>query len=103
VPAVVAAADGLRRDALTLLEDWRGLLGQHVATSRQLLRKLLGQGRFVFYPKGTAEKGWYDLGVTPTLDRFFHGLPLLKKADTSPRETGRLCGYGIHRLVSLAA
>jgi len=22
---------------------------------------------------------------------------------TSPRESGRLCGYGVHRLVSLAA
>lgn len=51
-PTVRAAAPEIRRAALRLLDDWRGLLGKHVATSRQLLRKLLDRERFVFYPKG---------------------------------------------------
>ena len=37
----------------------------------------------MFYPKGTADRGWYDLGVTPSLDKFFDGLPVLKKAVAS--------------------
>jgi hypothetical protein len=35
----------------------------------------------LFYPtKGKGGARWYDLGVTPTLDRFFGGLPRLEKA-----------------------
>jgi hypothetical protein len=57
-PAVVAAADSLRRDALTLLDDWKGLLGQQIGTSRQLLPKLLGPERFVFHPgRGVRRSG----------------------------------------------
>ena len=85
-PAVLAEAPEIRRKALQLLEDWRGLLGKHVATTRQLLRKVLDRERFVFYPKADGEERWYDLGVKPTLDRFFSALPmpLLKKAVASP-------------------
>ena len=49
-------------------KDWRGLLGKHVGTSRQLLRKLLDRERFVFYPMAEGQVRWYDIGVTPTLD-----------------------------------
>jgi hypothetical protein len=65
--------------ALNLLKDWKPLLGQHTATSRQLLRKLLGPERFVFYPKGKGDAGWYDLGVTPTPEKFLEALPVAKK------------------------
>jgi hypothetical protein len=61
--------------------DW---LGQQVGTSRQLLRKLLDRQRVVFYPKGNADRGWYEIGITPSLDRFFDNLPVLKKAVASP-------------------
>ena len=83
-PMVLAAAPKIRSEALRQLDDWRGLLGQHVATSRQLLRKLLDRERFVFYPKGRGNNRWYELGVTPTLERFFNAVPMLKKAGTSP-------------------
>jgi hypothetical protein len=84
-PRLRKAEGEIRCDALRLLEDWRGLLGKHVGTSRQLLRKVLdAKTRFVFYPmaKGTAR--WYDLGVRPTLDRFFGVLPMLKKSGGVP-------------------
>ena len=83
-PAVLAAAPYVRQEARRLLDDWRGLLGRHVATSRQLLRKLLDRERFVFYPQARGAERWYDVGVRPTLDRFFGAVPLLKKAGTSP-------------------
>jgi len=35
--------------------------------------------------KGRGAARWYDLGVTPTLDRFFGALPMLKKAVASLR------------------
>ncbi len=54
-------------------------------TSRQLLRKLLDRQRFVFYPMAKGKARWYDLGVTPTLDRFFGAVPQLEKAVASPR------------------
>ncbi|MCZ6918505.1 MAG: recombinase family protein, partial [Gemmatimonadetes bacterium] len=84
-PQLRKAEDEIRRDALRLLEDWRGLLGKHVGTSRQLLRKLLDRERFVFYPMARGTARWYDLGVTPTLERFFGAVPQLKKAVASPR------------------
>ena len=83
-PAVAAAAPEVRREALRLPADWRGLLGKHVTTTRQLLRKVLDRQRFVFYPKRKGAERWYDLGVTPTLDRFFADVPMLKKAVASP-------------------
>ena len=83
-PTVRAAAGQIRHEALQLLDDWRGLLGKHVATSRQLLRKVLDRERFVFYPQSMGAERWYDLGVMPTLDRFFAAVPLLKKAVASP-------------------
>ena len=55
-----------------------------MGTSRQLLRKLLDRERFVFYPMGRGKARWYDLGVTPALDRFFGAVPMLKKAMASP-------------------
>lgn len=47
-PAIRAAAPQIRQQAIQLLSEWRGLLGKHVTTSRQLLRKLLDRERFVF-------------------------------------------------------
>jgi hypothetical protein len=88
-PAVVAAADTLKRDALRMLDDWKGLMAQNVSISRQLLRKLLGPERFVFYPRAKGSAQWYEIGVRPTLDRFFERLPVLKKAGTSPTRTAR--------------
>jgi hypothetical protein len=49
-----------------------------------LLRKLLDRERFVFYPMAKGKARWYDLGVTPTLERFFGAVPMLKKAVASP-------------------
>lgn len=89
-PTLRAAGVEIRSEALRLLADWRGLLGKHVATSRQLLRKLLDRERFVFYPQGKGAARWYDLGVTPTLDRFFAAVPMLKKAGTSPTGFDRI-------------
>jgi site-specific DNA recombinase len=84
-PAVRAAAPEIRREALALLDDWRGLLGKHVTTTRQLLRKLLDRdSRFVFYPVTDLGERWYELGVTPSLDRFLGAVPSLKKAVASP-------------------
>lgn len=83
-PQLRKAEGDVRREAGRLLADWRGLLGKHVATSRQLLRKLLDRQRFVFYPMGRGKARWYDLAVTPTLERFFAAMPMLKKAVASP-------------------
>jgi hypothetical protein len=65
-----------------------GFLGKHVATSRQLLRKLLDRERSVFYPQRDGEDRWYEVAVKPTLDRFFAAVPLLKKAVASPTGFG---------------
>jgi hypothetical protein len=78
----------IRQQALRLLAEWRGLLGKHVATSRQQLRKLLDRERFVFYPMKKGATRWYEIGVTPSLEKFFAGLPGLRKAGTSPTGTG---------------
>ena len=84
-PSVRAASDEIRREALALLDDWRGLLGKHVGTTRQLLRKLLDRDtRFVFYPLADGNERWYELGVTPSLDKFLGAVPSLKKAVASP-------------------
>jgi hypothetical protein len=75
------------------MDDWRGLLGRNVATSRQLLRKLLDRDtRFVFYPMADAGERWYELGVTPSMDKFPGAGPTLKKVVTSP--TGHAVMYG---------
>jgi hypothetical protein len=88
---VRAAAPEIRAEALRLLDDWRGLLGKHVGTSRQLLRKLLDRDtRFVFYPMAEGDERWYELGVVPTLDRFLGAVPSLKKAVASPTGTALL-------------
>jgi hypothetical protein len=51
-PAVRSSRPEIRAAALRLLDEWRGLLGRHVGTSRQMLRKLLNaDARFVFYPR----------------------------------------------------
>jgi hypothetical protein len=83
-PALLKEAAQLRRDALKALDDWKALLGSNVPVSRQLLRKLIDRERFTFYPKQGKAAAWYEMGVTPTLDRFFDGLPLIRKAGTSP-------------------
>jgi len=76
-PALRAAAPQLRREAKALLNDWRGLLGRQVSTTRQLLRKLLDGERFVFHPQRQAEERWYELAVRPTLEKFFSAVPAL--------------------------
>ena len=48
------------------------------------LWKLLDCQRFVFYPRAEGAERWYELGVRPTLERFFAAVPALKKAGTSP-------------------
>ena len=68
--------------------DCRPLVG---AGHRWLLRKVLDRERFVFYPKAEGEERWYEVGVTPTLDRFFGALPMLKEAVASL--TGGLATY----------
>ena len=79
VPAALAAAPEIRREALALLADWRALLTKHVGVSRQGVRKLLDRERFVFSPKGRGSDRWYELSVKPTLERFFEAVPNLKK------------------------
>jgi hypothetical protein len=54
-----------------LLEDWRGLLAKHVGVARQGLRKLLDRERFVFDVRGSGEARYYELAVTPSLEKFF--------------------------------
>ena len=83
-PAALSMADAVRTEAQRLLGDWRGLLEKHVGVSRQGLRKLLDRERFVFYVEGTGDARYYELGVTPTLDKFFAAVPSLKKAVASP-------------------
>jgi hypothetical protein len=85
-PAMRAELPRIRGQALALLEDWRGLLGKHGATSRQLLAKLLDRERFVFYPQAKGKARWYELGVTPTLDRFLAAVPGCKKGWRPQRE-----------------
>ena len=41
-PALLKAGGQLRRDALKLLEDWRGLLGSNVAVSRSAAAQAAG-------------------------------------------------------------
>ena len=96
-PQLRKAQDEIRRDALRLLEDCRELLGRHVGTSRQLLRKLLDRERFVFYPMAQGKARWYDLGVTSTLDRFFGAVPQLEKAVASPRGSERFFRKALRR------
>jgi site-specific DNA recombinase len=83
-PEVIAAAPEIRREALQLLTEWRGLLAKHIAVSRQAVRKLLDRERFVFYPMGSGRDRWYEIGVAPSLGRFFGSLSTLKKALASP-------------------
>ena len=76
-PAIREAATSVRVDLLRHVDEWRGLLGQHVSTSRQLLRKLL-DGRIVFSPKHEGEDRWYDLVGQATVAKVLAGLPALK-------------------------
>jgi hypothetical protein len=73
---------------MALLKGWRELLlTRQVPVSRSLLRKLLDQSRFVFYPKADDRERWYELGVTPSLQKFFEAVPAFSKTMASP--TGR--------------
>jgi site-specific DNA recombinase len=83
-PALVAASVQVRVEALKMLEDWRELLGQHVPVARQLLRKVLDRQRFVFYPQQQGDERYYEIGVTPSLERFLQSVPRLKEAVASP-------------------
>lgn len=62
---VRASTPEIRREALTLLDEWRGLLGRNVGLSRQLLRKLLDHGsQFVLCPIAdpATDERWYEIG-----------------------------------------
>ena len=61
------------------LEDWRGLLGRHVAQARQMLRKLI-VGRLVVTPDGR----YAEVTGTGTLGKFFSGI-MCPKGMASPR------------------
>jgi hypothetical protein len=77
-PSILAGADAIRREALRLLDDWRGLLGRHVATSRQLLRKVLDRERFVFYPASAPalkKAGMSPTGSAPGGNAVYQGIP----------------------------
>jgi hypothetical protein len=50
----------LDREVLAHLDEWRGLLGQNTAATRQLLRKAL-DGRVSFIPRGDASDRWYEM------------------------------------------
>jgi len=88
-PVLRANADAIRAEARKALDDWRGLLGRHVATSRQLLRKLLDRERFVFSPKRQGVERWYEVSVTPSVERFLGTIEPLKKAVASPSGNAR--------------
>ena len=81
---IAAVGPEVRQEAQDQLRDWRGLLAKQVVVSRQALRKLLGPGRFTFYPMKLGRERYYELGVQPSLEKFFATLPALKKAVTSP-------------------
>ena len=49
------------------------------------MRKLLGESRFVFYSNAHGRERWYELGVTPSLQKFFEAVPSFGKALASPR------------------
>lgn len=87
-PAIREAATSVRVDLLRQVEEWRGLLGRHVSTSRQLLRKLL-DGRIVFSAKHEGDDHWYDLAGQATVSKVFAGVPALK-AVASPTGIGHL-------------
>jgi hypothetical protein len=60
-----------------------------VTTTRQLLAKLLDRDtRFVFYPMADGNERWYEMTVTPSLDKLLGAVPTLRKAVASPRGTG---------------
>jgi hypothetical protein len=82
LPALQQTTQSLRLDVLKHLDEWRGVLGKHVSTSRQLLRKMI-DGRLVFSPQQEGEDTWYELAGQGSLEKFFAGIPLIK-AGMSP-------------------
>jgi hypothetical protein len=84
---LTASATAIRTEALKLLGEWRDLLTKHVAVSRQAIRKLLLGERFIFQQRQRGSDRWYELSVTPTLEKFFGAVPTLKKAVASPTGT----------------
>jgi hypothetical protein len=82
---LTADASKVRQEAMMLLKDWRRLLlSKQTAISRQMIRKLLGEGRYTFYVKGTGAKRYYEMGVTPDLGKFIAAIPSLRKSLASP-------------------
>jgi hypothetical protein len=65
------------REALSQLDEWRGMLGQNTSRTRQLLRKVL-DGRVVFIPRADASDRWYEMAGQATLEKFFSGIPAIK-------------------------
>jgi hypothetical protein len=59
-------------------------MSERGARTGTLLRRLLDQSRFTFYPKAQGGERWYELGVTPSLAKFFSAVPSLSKALASP-------------------
>ena len=77
LPAMQELAHGLKLDVLRHLEQWQGLLGGQVATSRQLLRKVL-DGRMVFTPRRKADEIWYDVSGSGSVAPVLAGVSPLK-------------------------
>ena len=80
------------------------MLTNEVAVTRQLLRKLLIDSRVTFYPQADGPSRWYEIGITPSFNKFFGAVPTLKKALASP--TGSLdmyCEVPLVGTVQLAA
>lgn len=81
----------IRDEAMALLKHWRELLltTDQLPVTRALVRKLLGESRFVFYPQAEGQERWYELRVKPTLQKFFETVPSIGKTLASPTGFGR--------------
>ncbi len=71
--------EALSAEALRHLDEWRGLLGQSTALTRQLLRKVLDD-RLAFIPRSDGADRWYEFAGQATLEKYFWGIPQIKKA-----------------------
>jgi hypothetical protein len=74
-------ATKIRDEAMALPVHWRELLlTNQLPVTRSLVRKLLGESRFVFYPQADGIARWYELGVTPSLLKFLEAVTSISKA-----------------------
>jgi hypothetical protein len=95
----------IREEALRLLAEWRGLLLKNqVSISRQLMRKLLGPSRFTFYAQnGNGRHPHYEIGITPTLEKFFEAVPSFKTVASPTGSLDMYCEVPLVGNVQLAA